>query len=392
VEQTEVEKQISDLEVAVDRLRSLYEQYFVGIEKLEPQVPRKDVDRKIHALRREQIRNTALRFRFQMVLQRYNTYQTHWQRVCREIENGTYKRHLVRAQRRFGAGTSTRPPPRRSSAPPPLIHPDPGAPLAPDLQAQLPELDRDVAPSPPAALPPMAASGRPSLPPRPGALAPPPLPPRAHGAPAPTPGPPAFPRPAVSGAPPAMAARPTIPGAPAVSGAPPAPVWRKIGVPGGPGGPGASLPPTAARSIAVPAPLVSRPPAAVGATTAPAAPRAPAVIPPRPAAAPTLTTQTTTPRPPQPPPTRVPVPAREPTPLPAPARGPQPSEERIRQLYSDLVETKRKQNESTAAITYQSVAKSILESSDRLHKKHGRSVDFEVTVKDGKAVLRPVIK
>src|SRR5579859_7465459 len=105
---------IGELEIAVDRLRSFYEQYFVGIEKLEPAVPRKDVDRKIHALRKEQIRNTALRFRFQMVLQRYNTYQTHWQRVCREIENGTYRRHVVRAQQRFAEERR-----RRSSAPPP---------------------------------------------------------------------------------------------------------------------------------------------------------------------------------------------------------------------------------------------------------------------------------
>ena len=89
VEPLDVEKLISELEVAVDRLRSLYEQYFMGFEKLEPTVPRKEVDRRIHALRKEQIRNTALRFRFQMILQRYNVFQTHWQRICREIENGT---------------------------------------------------------------------------------------------------------------------------------------------------------------------------------------------------------------------------------------------------------------------------------------------------------------
>src|SRR5215472_4487551 len=83
----------------------------MGIEKLEPTVPRKDVDRRIYVLRKEQIRNTALRFRFHMLLQRYNTYQTHWQRICREIENGTYKRHVLRAQKRFAG--------RRSSAPPP---------------------------------------------------------------------------------------------------------------------------------------------------------------------------------------------------------------------------------------------------------------------------------
>ncbi len=111
MEQLEVEKLVGELELGVDRLRSLYEQYFMGIEKLEPTVPRKDVDRRIHVLRKEQIRNTALRFRFLMILQRYNTYQSHWQRICREIENGTFKRHMMRAQRRFEGSRSSAPPP-----------------------------------------------------------------------------------------------------------------------------------------------------------------------------------------------------------------------------------------------------------------------------------------
>ena len=59
MEAAEIEKLVGELEIAVDRLRSLYEQYFMGIEKLEPTVPRKDVDRRIQVLRKEQIRNTA---------------------------------------------------------------------------------------------------------------------------------------------------------------------------------------------------------------------------------------------------------------------------------------------------------------------------------------------
>ena len=82
----ETEKYVGDLEIAVDRLRSLYEQYFMGIEKLEPTVPRKDVDRRIYVLRKEQIRNTGVRFRFHMIIQRFNTYVTHWQRITRQIE------------------------------------------------------------------------------------------------------------------------------------------------------------------------------------------------------------------------------------------------------------------------------------------------------------------
>ena len=102
MEPSELETNIGELESRVERLRSLYEQYFCGIEKLEPQIPRKDVDRRIHDIRKIQIRNTAMRFKFQTIIQRYSTLQNHWGRVLREIENGTYRRDLVKAAARFG--------------------------------------------------------------------------------------------------------------------------------------------------------------------------------------------------------------------------------------------------------------------------------------------------
>src|SRR3954467_2868559 len=71
----------------------------MGLERIEPQIARKDVDRRIYVLRREKIRNTAKRFKLQTIIQRYNTFQQYWQRICREIENGTYKRHLLKAQK-----------------------------------------------------------------------------------------------------------------------------------------------------------------------------------------------------------------------------------------------------------------------------------------------------
>jgi hypothetical protein len=100
---TEQEQAINEIEKAVDRLHALYNQYFMGIEKIEPTVPRKNLDRKINIMRREHIKNTALRFRLQMQIQRYNTQSTYWNRICREIENGTYKRHIMLAKRRVDA-------------------------------------------------------------------------------------------------------------------------------------------------------------------------------------------------------------------------------------------------------------------------------------------------
>jgi hypothetical protein len=65
----------------------------------------------------------------------------------------------------------------------------------------------------------------------------------------------------------------------------------------------------------------------------------------------------------------------------------------MRQLYSQYIETKRAQQESTAAVTYDSLSRSLRESSEKLKAKHGgKNVDFEVAVKDGKTILRPVVK
>ncbi|HLK39835.1 MAG TPA: MXAN_5187 C-terminal domain-containing protein [Polyangiaceae bacterium] len=352
VETTEVEKLVGELEIAVDRLRSLYEQYFMGIEKLEPTVPRKDVDRRIHTLRKEQIRNTAQRFRFQMVLQRYNTYQTHWQRICREIENGTYKRHLLKANQRFADGRGQRPTTRRP--PPPSSHPPPssrpslralaqqttgrpqaGAPLSPHVAAELAALDADFA-APPSSRAPGVA--RPPPPPRPGS---PPRPP-------PLVRPPAASAPTLPHAPPPLIA-PIPPRAPA---------------------PGSSRPPALAASPAARGPIAPGSPRPQG---APPGPTAGAAKPPH-AAKPVA-------------PAVKPIVAAQAPPTPGDL-----SDARVRQLYSEYVQARRNRNEPTAAVTYEAVARNLRESSAKLREKHGRSVDFEVSVKDGKTILKPVLK
>ena len=95
----EVEAMIVEFEKKLDRLKTLYEQYFMGIEKREPTVPLKDVVRVMRALENEQIRNTGLRFRYRTLVQKLNTYRTYWNRTLREIERGTYHRDLARLRR-----------------------------------------------------------------------------------------------------------------------------------------------------------------------------------------------------------------------------------------------------------------------------------------------------
>lgn len=64
----------------------------------------------------------------------------------------------------------------------------------------------------------------------------------------------------------------------------------------------------------------------------------------------------------------------------------------MRQIYSEYVQARRSRNEPTASVTYDAIARNLRESSAKLREKHGRSVDFEVSVKDGKTILKPVLK
>jgi hypothetical protein len=317
VESAEIETLVNELETRTDRLRALYEQYFMGIERMPPLVPHKDVERRIQVLRKEQIRNTGVRFRFQMIIQRYNTYQSHWQRICRQIEEGTYKRDLLRAHRRakpieVELASSAPPPPMPEEAPTKKVA------LA-DIDAldelkldDFADLDR-VLNAPVENLP---------VPPKPAAPAP--ARPQWRKIEKPAAAPPAAPAPQPQ---------------PPKQAAPPAPAPQ-------PAQPKPGPPPVPARKPPPPLPTAAKPAAPPAAPPAPAAPRSPADI----------------------------------------------TDDRMRQLYSQYVQTRRAQNESTAAITYDAMAKSIRESSAKLREKHGKAVDFEVTVKDGKTVLKPVVK
>ncbi len=96
----EFEQRLHDAEVRLARLKALYEQWFQGIERIEPSIARKELERVLELLKREQPRNTALRFRCQQLSARYGTYGIYWGRIAKQIEEGTYRRDLQRAKAR----------------------------------------------------------------------------------------------------------------------------------------------------------------------------------------------------------------------------------------------------------------------------------------------------
>ncbi len=98
-QEPDIEELLSDLEHKIDRLKILYEQYFMGIEKIEPQTARKEITRKMIEITQLNIRNTGIRYRFNALGQKWGVYQTYWNRTLREIEKGTYIRNVARVGR-----------------------------------------------------------------------------------------------------------------------------------------------------------------------------------------------------------------------------------------------------------------------------------------------------
>lgn len=275
----EFEIMLSDAEVQLSRIKHLYEQYFQGIERIEPQIPRKQFDRMLHQLRKTQPRNTALRFRFQTLIQRYTTLQTYWKRIARQIEEGTYRRDLLRARKRREAARAERENARRGSSRPVELDPSENVnvdKLIEDASDRVDELLQETTP-------PAKSDG----------MSPPKRTPSQQQA-------------------------------------------------------------TATFGKPKPKPRASTP-------------------------------KRETPNP------AIALDRRAPPPIAARSKG--PGDARMRQIYESYVEAKRRNNERTDKVDYETVAKSLRKMVPKLDRKHkGKRIDFKVVVKDGKVGIKPVVK
>ena len=93
---TETDLQL--LDAKLKQLRLEYEQYFLGARKREPQLLRGEVNKVVAYYANAPIRNTALRFLFNNLRARYFTHKRLWDETCRKIEEGSYERHLFKAE------------------------------------------------------------------------------------------------------------------------------------------------------------------------------------------------------------------------------------------------------------------------------------------------------
>lgn len=385
---------LHDAEVKLKRLKALYEQWFQGIERTEPQVARKDLERTFALLNKEKPRNTAARFRLQQLLARYSIYTTYWGRIARQIEEGTYERDVRRAQRLRAAVQAERARPKeyeldleqdielddvlREDEVVSVLSalddakPAPAPAPRPVLSAFSPFAMKKAKPAQPAASPPSdeqpstATFKKPAV----ATFAKPKVTPDSSGTRA-APGPASAPQPLAR---PAAAAAPAPPPPPA--GPPsPAPALARPAAAASPARPTGALappiPPTAAsalgpRSAVGPVPAPPRPAAGIARPS----PAAPAV--PRPAAPPPGT-----------------KPAGPPIPTPSPRA---PDDPQLKQLYERYVEARRRNNERVDNIAYDKLAASVQSMASKLRAKHGdKKIDFEVVVQNGRVGIKPKI-
>jgi hypothetical protein len=92
----ELEELLDGVDMTMDRLKTLYEQYFMGIQKQAPSFIHNDIERDLQQLN---MRNTGLRYRLATLQQKFGSYNSYWRRTLRQIENGTYVRNLAKIGR-----------------------------------------------------------------------------------------------------------------------------------------------------------------------------------------------------------------------------------------------------------------------------------------------------
>ena len=386
MEPLELDTAINELETRVERLRSLYEQYFMGIEKIAPAVAHKDVTRRIELLRREQIRNTAKRFRLQMIIQRHNTFQQYWQRILREIENGAYKRHVLRAERSsFEKNGSSIPGPqlaevaamhdalidgepltasrvRKSILPSAPRHSVPASPRQSSLpppdkvEAFTRALERDLAAALDGDLD-FGSSKRAEFDEQSLELDDPPLRPLKP-----------LPVKSLGKTEPTQAQPPNAAEAPRSA----MPLGR-LRLPAQSAVGGHGLPPAPPKAAAAAPNRIATGPSPSASAAQPKAAPAPTTSAAQPKAAPAPTTS-----------------AAQPKAAPSSTTGLSP--DRVRELHRDLMQAKAKTNDA-GTVSINSLTRKLEATSKQLSEKHaGKKIDFIVVIKDGKAIVKPVVK
>jgi len=87
---------LADLDQKISRLRVLYDQYFMGIERVEPLMQRGEIAKFFLRSNIPQRGNTAHKFRYRSLQQKFTSFCGYWDRIVRLIEDGKIRRGVIR--------------------------------------------------------------------------------------------------------------------------------------------------------------------------------------------------------------------------------------------------------------------------------------------------------
>ncbi|MBI5544330.1 MAG: hypothetical protein HY901_10600 [Deltaproteobacteria bacterium] len=318
-------------------LRARFDQYFLGLDRKNPEKDLQDYRRRLLQLKGAFLRNTSLKFRVQSLWQKFSSYERLWLKSLREIEEGTYFRDLAKLRRRSQ---------RQGERPEAKTKEEAGKQDAPerkdffelddDLEVDFIDEPLEVPPAPVAsAASPWAALTSQKA--GPGPLSP-------SGKPAPR--------------------QPTPPPPPLHAVAPPQP------------------------SVAKPLPRQASSPAASPAGGAQPIRRQPSIPPLPPSGAVGGQQPLSRPKPPLQPAAQTSRPAAA-----LASSGEGLSSDKVQRIYDAFITAKKRCRESTDGLTLEAVEHSLRKQVPQLMREHNaKSVDFKVVIKDGKAVLKAVPK
>lgn len=92
-----IEDDLQVLDAKIKQLRLDYEQYFLGARPREPVMLRGEVQKLVAYYSNVAIQNTAHRFKFSSLCSRFLTLRRQWDATQRKVEEGTYDRHVFKA-------------------------------------------------------------------------------------------------------------------------------------------------------------------------------------------------------------------------------------------------------------------------------------------------------
>lgn len=93
---SDIEIEINSLDTELTKVSKMYELYFLGQEKFEPIRERDRLAKRIRLMQSRHVPQTSTRYKLTGLLSRFATYQAHWDRTVRKIEEGTYFRQVAK--------------------------------------------------------------------------------------------------------------------------------------------------------------------------------------------------------------------------------------------------------------------------------------------------------